>query len=227
MANHGATVRSVKRRACLRRSAFLLKPGCVTKLLLLGASRPRRLTHGVTSGSFPWHSLYSSLTVNLWDPHAHSAKVKLDSVEGAPLRAMGPLLATLWSLINASLRLYRWGLVGQIPPQWEGTKMATSGLQLLLNETSWTCGWKDVAQMGQQSKTPGHTHQYTRLDPETHPHSCRCPPEFPRKQRGIENARWLCALSKSENFTSCPPFSGFSGGKCLETFGSSFYLLGR
>ena len=90
--------------------------------------------------------------------------------------------------------------------------MTISDLQLLLTETSgesssmWGC--RNVAQLGQQSKTPGHTHQYTHLDPRTHPHSCRCPPEFPGKQKGTEKARWLHAPSKSEKSTGCP-LSGF------------------
>jgi hypothetical protein len=45
--------------------------------------------------------------------------------------------------------------------------------------------------------TPASTHQCTRPGPQTHPRSCRCPPAFPRKQR-VNNARWPCTLSKSE-----------------------------
>lgn len=73
-------------------------------------------------------------------------------------------------------------------------------------ESSQTCGWRNVAQLGQLSRTPGHTHQYTHPDPQTHPRSCRCPPEFPRKQRGTQNARWLRVLSRSYEFW---PLSSF------------------
>lgn len=36
--------------------------------------------------------------------------------------------------------------------------------------------------VGTAEQDPGCTHRYTHPGPQTHPHSCRCPPEFPRKQ---------------------------------------------